>query len=268
MPGTITVREVLRRVSSTLMDSDPQFTRYTEREMVDFLNDAQRAIHKYLPASCSRVDAVRLKPGTLQSIESIPAAFCKPGDGSTPAVPIIGSMLLDVICNMGADGTVPGRAVRPIPDGRETLDALDPAWHSADGATAITGYMYDPKAPRHFHVTPPVHASTQVWVRMSYVAAPLAIPNTGTPESPVFHASGASTLAISVHDEHVDDLHDYMCARLLMKNSQFAASTGMSAASFVALFTSSINAKAATITGNNPNLKKLPFAPEPIGSAS
>ena len=34
------------------------------------------------------------------------------------------------------------------------------------------------------------------------------------------------------------------------------------------LFTSSLNAKVAVITGHNPNLKQLPLAPEPLPAAS
>ncbi len=267
MPGTILVREVLRRVSATLMDSDPQFTRYPERDAVDVLNDAQRAIFKYLPAACSRIDAIKLVPGALQTIESIPAANCKPGDGSTPVVPIIGSLLLDVLCNMGAAGTTPGRAIRPISDGRDAMDALNPSWQ-IEADTVVTGFLFDPRMPRHFHVTPGAHASTAVWVRVGYVAAPLVIPNTGSPGAELYLAGGASTAAISVHDEHVDDLVDYCCARLLMKNAQFAASIGLSPATFVALFTASLNAKATAIMGYNPNLKHLPFAPAPMGAAS
>jgi len=267
MPGTIKVREVLRRVSVLLQDNNPQFTRYPETEIVDWLDDAQRAIHTFLPSSCSRVDAVRLVPGTLQSIASIPAAFCKPGDGSTPAVPIIGSMLLDIICNMGSDGLTVGRSIRPITDGREMLDVHDPDWHTK-AATALTGYIFDPRMPREFHVTPGVHANTQVWARVSYQATPLLIPNTGTPGSELYAQGGASTTAITVHDDHVADIVNYVCARALMKNAQYSAATGMSAEAFGSLFTGSINARSAAVTGHNPNLKHLPFAPTPMGSAS
>lgn len=267
MAGTILVKEVIRRISSLMQDDNPQFARHSEREIVDFLNDAQRAIFKYLPAACSRIDALKLAPGTLQSIESIPAANCKPGDGSAPAAPIIGSMLLDVLCNMGAAGTTPGKSIRPITDGRELLDSVDPLWHTATDTTVL-GFVFDPRMPRYFHVTPGVSSSTAVWVRAAYIAQPLVIPNTGTPGSEVYAIGGGSTVAITVHDEHVDDLVNYVCARLLMKNAQYSAATGMNAQAYAALFTGSINAKAVAITGYNPNLQHLPFAPSPLGVAS
>ena len=265
--ATIKVREALRRCSALLLDDAPQYVRYTETEMVDALNDAQSAVHKYLPSACARVDAIRLVPGSLQSIGAIPAAFCKPGDGSTPAEPIAGSLLNDVICNMGAVGTTPGRAIRLVSDGRESLDAIDPNWRTSS-ATEIKSFVFDPRTPRHFEVSPPVHASTQVWARVSYVAQPLQIPNTGTPGSELYLAGGANNALLTVHDEHIDDIVYYVCGRMLMKNAQFTGANGMTAATFVSLFTGSINAKAQLISGYNPNLKTLPFAPEPIGRAA
>lgn len=264
MAGTITVREVLRQASVLLQDSDPQFTRHIETELVDWLNDAQRAIYKFLPAACSRIDAIKLVPGTLQSISAIPAASCKPGDGSVLDQPVIGAVLLDVICNMGSDGLTQGRSIRPITDGRETLDALNRDWQKERGSV-LKSFLYDPRTPRYFHVTPGVADMTDVWVRLAYVAMPLPIANTGTPAVPVYHTAGADTTKISVHDEHSDDLVNYICARALMKNAQYASSTN--AAGFAAMFTGSINAKAQAIMGYNPNLKHLPFAPSPIGAA-
>ena len=267
MPGTIKVKEVIRRVSALLQDNNPQFARMKETEIVDALNDAQRAIYKYLPAACSRIDAIKLVPGTLQSIETIPAANCKPGGGSTPAVPVIGSLLLDVICNMGSACTAPGKAIRPWTGGRELLDSFDPEWHTKSD-TVIANFLFDPRMPRHFHVTPGVHPTTAVWVRMAYVASPLLIPNTGAPGSELYADAGSSTTTISVHDEHVDDLEHYVCARMLMKNAQYTLATGMGAADYVSMFTGSLNAKATVIMGYNANLTRLPFAPAPTGAAS
>ncbi len=267
MPGTIKVKEVVRRISALMQDNKPQFARMSEQEIIDFLNDAQRAIYKFLPAACSRIDSIKLKPGTLQSIESIAAADCKPGDGSTPTVPIIGSLLLDVICNMSNSGVTPAKAIRPITEGRELLDAFNPNWHAETG-TEVSNFLFDPRMPRHFHVTPGADNSTAVWVRVAYVAEPLLIPNTGTVGGELYADTGSNTTTISVHDEHIDDLVNYCCARLLMKNAQYSASTGMSAEAYASQFTGSINAKATAIMGYNPNLKHLPFAPTPIGAAS
>lgn len=265
MAGTILVQDAIWRISGLLQDVSPQFTRWPETEIVNWLNDAHLAITKFLPAACSRIDAIKLKAGTLQSVESIAAADCKPGDGSTPAVPILGTQLLDVLCNMGADGLTPGNSIRLLADGREVLDSQKPNWHTIVG-TAVANFMFDPRTPRYFHISPGASASPAMWVRAAYTAQPIAIPNTGTPGAELYLHGGVSTTKISIADEHIDDLVNYVCARAFMKNAQFGNLPNASA--YTALFTGSLNAKVTALTGNNPNLQRLPFAPEPIGAAS
>lgn len=262
MASTVLVKDVLWRVAVLLQDVTPQYQRWPEHELVDWLNDAQVAITKFLPAACSRVDAVKLKPGTRQSIEVIAAADCKPGDGSTPLVPIYGTQVLDAIRNMGADGLTPGLAIRVVD--RDILDTQNPTWHT-DIKTVVRSFMYDPRMPRYFYVTPGVHASTPVWVEIAYTAQPIKIANTGTVGSELYALTGGSTLPISIADEHIDDLVNYVVARANMKPVDWA--DGNKASAFTAMFTGSLNAKVTAITGNNPNLTRLPFAPEPIGAA-
>lgn len=266
MAGTILVKDAIWRISTLLQDVSPQFARWPEKEIVNWLNDAHLAITKFLPAASSRVDAIKLAPGTRQSIEAITAANCKPGDGSTPAATILGTQVLDVIRNMGADGLTPGNAIRLLTDGREVMDSQNPGWHAITG-TAVSGYMYDPRMPRYFYVTPGVPATPDKWAEVAFTAQPIAIPNTGTAGSELYLVSGNSTTKISVNDEHIDDLVNYSCARAFMKNASFAAN-GPAAANYTSLFTGSLNAKVMALTGNNPNLQRLPFAPEPIGAAS
>jgi len=262
MAATALVREVLRRVSVLLQDSVPQFNRWSETELVDWLGDAEMAITKFLPAACSRIDAIKLKPGTLQSIEEIAPADCIQADGTLPVATLRGVQLLRAWCNMGADGQTPGAAIRVI-DG-DSLDTLDPSWHTVK-KTVVRSYFYDPATPLHFHVTPGAHATTPVWARIAWIAQPAKIPNTGTPEAPLYAADGASTLRISLADQYVDDLVNYVVARANMKDTQWA--DGNKAAAFTNLFTGSLNAKVASLTGSSPNLTRLPFAPDPVGVA-
>lgn len=265
MPGTILVREALRRVSKLLQDINPQFVKYPEQEAVDALNDAHLVIAKFVPSAASRVDAVKLAPGSQQSIERILAANCKPGDGSTPAVPIYGIALLSIRRNMGADGLTPGRAVQLVD--QKTLDLQDADWSLASRAkTVVQGYSFDPLTPLYFNAIPPVHASTPVWVTMAYNAQPIRIPNTGTPGAELYLSDGASTATIQIRDEFLDDLVNYVVARANMKEAEWA--DGNKAAYFANMFLASLNAKVQVLTGTNPNLKRLPMAPEPIGAAA
>jgi len=261
MPAVL-MRDVLWRASTLLQDTDPQFYRNAEHDMVDAVIDAQVAIAKFVPGACARVDAVRLVPGTLQTIDPIPAEFCKPGDGSTPALPIAGTLLLDPICNMGADGLTPGRMVRVVPG--KAQDSQDPNWHASVG-TVIKAIVYDPATPRQFYTVPGVHATTPVWLRLSYTAQPLKIPNTGTAGSPLYAYAGASTQTITIADEYLADIVNYVVAVMCMKPSEWAdASKG---AAFAGMFTGSLNAKVLAITGSNPNLQFQQFAPTPVGRA-
>ena len=137
---TILVKDVLYRVSDQIHDLNPQFTRWTERNLVDALNDGQKVIAKYMPHSCSRVDVIKLVPGTKQSIEALPTTRVLP----TPSAAIAGNMVLDVIRSMGADGLTAGRAIRIVD--REVLDRAKPGWHWVSG-TRGTEYTFDPRMP-------------------------------------------------------------------------------------------------------------------------
>lgn len=251
MAASILVRDVLYRFSSQLNDLSPQFTRWTQREALTWLNDAQKAIAKYLPWSSSRLDAIKLKPGTKQSIETIAAADIKPGDGSDPSV-VLGHFLQKVVRNMGADGTKPGRAIQ-ITDA-ESLDAFLPDWHSSTGA-AVQQYVFDPRTPKNFYVYPGVPATGSVWVEVSYLCSPKEIKATSDTQ---FAADGTDNTTISVDDKHIDEILNYMLARAFLKDSESAANAALGTA-YAQLFNGSINAQAAALTGVNPNLQSLPF---------
>lgn len=257
---TVLMRDVLWRACTMMQDTKPQFYRHEEQDMVDAANDAQTAIAKFLPSACSRVDTVRLVPGTKQSIQAIPMAFCKPGDGTTPLAPVIGSQVLDVSRNMGSDGLTPGVAIRIIPG--KVQDAQDRNWHTSAG-TVVKAFIYDPATPRYFWVSPGAHATTPVWVDISYTAQPLKIPNTGTKDAEIYRFSGSSTQTITIADEHLDDIVNYIVARMMYKPSEWADAQKGNA--FAAMFTGSLNAKVQALTGHNPNIRHLPMASGAVG---
>lgn len=248
MASTTYVRDILYRVSDALQDLRPQFTRWTQLSLVTYLNDGQRAIAKYVPSSCSRVDAIKLSAGTKQSLSFIPAANTIPGDGSSPT-DTVGNSLLTVVRNMGSDGMTPGDAIR-LQD-RSALDMYEPSWHTETG-TKIIGFTYDPRTPKVFYVTPGVPADTDLWVEASFLADPANISATGD-----YGYQGSNTTKISVDDKFIDDLVNYMLARAYSKESEVGANAQL-AATYGSQFVSSINAQAAAMTGVNPNLQALP----------
>lgn len=258
--ATTLVKEVFHRAGILLNDLSPQFRRWTETELVFWANDGQRAIAKFVPVASSRVDAVLLAQGTRQSIAKILAASIKPGDGSTP-IDVYGLALNDVVRNMGADGTVPSVAISVV--ARELLDAQSRAWHGSRPSRVIEHYTYDPTTPQTFYVFPPAAAST--WVELNYSADPTPIPQPA--QAGAYGKDGASTLAISVGDRWAEDLVNYIVARAWMKDAEHAGN-GANVQLYAGLFLNSINAQVAALTGTNPNLRTLPFAPEPIAAAS
>lgn len=262
MPGTVLVRDWLWGVCDLLNDTNPQFKRHPERTLIRWLNDAQMAVYKYLPLAAARIDSVRLQVGSLQSVETIAPADCKLFDGSSPVAAVKGMQFIRPWANMGDDGVTIGRAVRMV--SRELLDAQDPLWQTRTG-TVVKEIVYDPETPRHFHVNPPL--ASRKWLRFAYGAQPIAIPAGGAPGAEFYGIGGGSTVTISVDDEHTDVLMYYVMARSFMRNSQNAGDPAK-VASFTGAWLQSMNTKIAAVTGNSPNLKKLPYAPDPVGQAS
>lgn len=258
MAGSILVKDFLKQVSTGLLDMAPQFRRWSEQELVGYLNDGQRVIAKFMPHSCSRVDAVKLTAGTRQHIGLIPSAMIKPGDGSSPAN-TYGAMLQDVIRNMGADGLTPGRSIRVVD--REVLDSSDRDWHTKTGTPSQ--YVFDPRNPKVFYVSPGVAPAASVWVELSYLADPQPLPNTGN----LYAHDGMSTTKLSIDDRNVDDLYNYVLARANLKDAEFGGNANL-AVQFTNLFVASINAQVLALTGVNPNLKMLPMNPSVPAQAS
>lgn len=244
MAAPTKIKDILFAVSTQLQDVDPQFERYTQRELVTWLNEGQKAIAKYVPSSCSRVDAVKLSAGTKQSIQKIVAANVL-RDGVSPSADVYGIAVMSVVRNMGANGLTPGKAVR-ITD-RETLDAYTPNWHTETG-TEIAGYVYDPKTPQVFFVTPGVKSDAVVWVDLQYMFNPPEISVTGS-----YGMDDADTTTVGIDESNTDDLTNYILARAYAKDSESSnvAMSNMYGGQFV----SSINAQATAITGVNPNLR-------------
>jgi hypothetical protein len=250
MAANTLVRDVFFRVSDALQDLRPQFKRWTQASLVTYLNDGQRAIAKYVPQSCSRVDAIKLVPGTKQSLSFIPAASVIPSDGSEPA-DVSGNALMGLTRNMGSDGLTPGNAIRLV--SRDTLDLYSPSWHT-DTDKVVSGFTYDPRTPKVFYVTPGVPATPAVWVEAAFVADPADISSDDD-----YSNSGTSTARISVDDKYTDDLVNYILARAYGKDGENASNQALST-TYGQLFVSSINAQAAALTGINPNLQALPQA--------
>lgn len=261
--AALLVKRLIWRISQTLTDTSPQYARYKERDMVIAVQSGVRALCKYLPHVGTRTVAVKLASGTRQSIAKIVAANIKTYDGTTP-VDIYGMQLIDVPRNMGGDGLTPGRAISVVD--RQRLDRLDPEWHTKSD-TVIRQFAYNPQEPLTFLSVPAVPSATAVWVDLTLVAPPKAIDDGGDPGSELYAWSGSSTTAVGIDDQYEDELWNYAVAYMLLGNAK-SQNALVRANVHVQAFNGSINSLAQQLTGQNPNLKTLPFAPEVAGAAS
>lgn len=146
--GTITGAEIIAQASEVVVDADN--VTWSVTQGVKWINDGQRAIAIHRPDASVATENVKLIPGTQQSIT--------------------GRRLMTIVRNQGEDGITPGSAVRLVERGAK--DDFDPDWHTADAATTIQEYIYDERVPKEFYVSPPVHATTAVYVKLSQAVDP------------------------------------------------------------------------------------------------
>lgn len=140
------VSDVINRARILLNDTDATGYRWTNAELIDYINDAQLMIAVARPDSSIGSATATLVAGTKQSL------------------PAEGFRLQDVIRNIKADNS-PGRAIR-IAD-RDTLDMFEPNWHSKTPASEIKHYVYDEANPLEFFVYPPAAAGTKIEIRFT-----------------------------------------------------------------------------------------------------
>jgi hypothetical protein len=177
---TILASAIISKAKTTLQDTTN--VRWTDAELLGYINDGQRAICTRRPDASATIGNVTCVTGTKQSI------------------PDAGTAIIRVIRNMGTSGTTPGRAIRHVP--MSLLDANVPDWHTVTSTTSILHAITDPKMPQQFYVYPPATNGTQVEVL--YAVPPADV------------ASTSST--ISVDDVFATPLVDYVCARAYLKD--------------------------------------------------
>lgn len=192
--GTITARLAIEKAQIILQDVTG--VRWpAEDEMLGWLNDGQREVVGLKPNLYVKNLSFRLAPGTKQ------------------AMPADGIQLIDVVRNMGVDGSTPGRAIRIVM--REILDAQVPNWHVATSSADVKHYTYSPLDPKHFYVYPPQPPAQTGYAEIVYSASP---PNV------------AFNAPIAIDDIYQNVLIDYMLYRAYSKDTEYAADQNRAAA--------------------------------------
>lgn len=214
---TIPVQDIIDRVTDLLLDKDrpDDQARWTDAELIRWLNDSRMAILTRRPAACSKTVVQALVAGSLQ------------------ALPTDGVMLLDVVRNMGVGGATPGRSIRRTD--RQNIDDTDPYWHKARQSAEISQFTYDDRAPREYFVYPPATAGTQI--QLVHAAIPAAI--------------SAATDSLDFGLEYMDAVVNYVCYRAKSKDSEYA--NAAEAAGFYAAFNDGLGSTAQAQTATSPN---------------
>lgn len=226
--ATITVASILTKVSTILQD--PTNIRWPTDELVLWLNDGQREVALYKPNAFVVNNAVVCAAGTKQTL---PAAALS---------------LIDIVRNMGTNGTTPGNSIRAV--SREILDTQVPNWHSSTPSAVTKHYVYTPLDPKTYYVYPPQPASGQGYVELVYVSAPTDATSGGN---------------ITIDDIYVTPLIDYILYRAYSKDAEYANNATL-AVGYYQQFQALLQGKVTAETATNPNQALAPFNPNLPGS--
>ena len=207
--GTLTGANLITRVQDTLQDSTA--VRWSEAELLRYINDAQREIVNFRPESSADHANVQLATGTEQTI------------------PDVGLRLIKVVRNMSTTGgsSTGARAIRLVDI--NILNAKEPDWHDptvtgdATHGTIVKHYVFDEDDPRKYYVYPGV--SGNAYVEIVYSRTPTDLANTSA--------------TIYIDDIYGNAIVDYVLYRAYMKDAEFAANS-QRAGQHYQLFTASL----------------------------
>lgn len=184
---------IIRKAASTL--KDVKGTRWPAPELVQYLNDAQRAIVARRPDATAVTEEVQLVAGPRQTLPSAAAT------------------LIDLPRNAA------GRKRQITRVDQRILDATSPAWYSGAPSEEIKHFMHDPRDPRVYLVFPPARAVAKV--ELQYAARPADV---ATPAGPT-SAFVAGQCALD--EEWADAIYHFILYRAYTKDAEFGANAAM-----------------------------------------
>lgn len=194
-----TTNELLVLTNKVL--NDPGYIKWPKQELLDYLNDAQKAIVIRRPDSFTiDIDTFSCVAGTKQTI------------------PDEGLRLIDVTRNSN------GKPIKG-PFDREILDDNIPTWHSTNNATAAEVYVYDERNPKTFYLHPGVTAETLITLVYSKAPDIITLEQNDDSESPS---------KIDLDDIYKNAISEFMLYRCYAKDAEYAADPNKSSMHFTA----------------------------------
>lgn len=205
--------DITSRASRILLDASN--TRWTVAELLNWITDAQRAVANARPAATATTAAVQLTAD--QSLQAIPAAAF---------------MLINITHNLGSDGNTPGKRIRHVD--WTTLLAHQETMYSAVGTAEVSNYAYVPhERPLEFLVYPRAHATTPVYVSMTYAKRPVEVTDAGD--------------TLTVADDYLNPVLDFVMFRAFSKDTEF--SDNGKAVAFYNSYASALGLKRMSVVG-------------------
>lgn len=222
--------EVLDRAQRMILDETG--VRWPLRELLLWINDAQREI-------------VLLKPGAFSKNIVLALAV-----GSHQAVPLAYTGLLRVVRNItsGVDVVprVSGRSIRMV--SREILDHQTPDWHSGTKKQEVKHFTYDELDPMSFYVYPPNDGTGKVEAVLPAIPPAIAIA-VGADQDLL----AAYAVDLPLNDLYFNPTLDYVLYRAYSKDASFAGNAQRAAAHY-AQFANSIGVSIRNAAALNPNV--------------
>jgi hypothetical protein len=187
-----TVGTVINNAKLVLQEVTAAGTRWTNEELIGWLNESYQAIVQLKPDASSINSAMQLVKGTRQEI---------PEDGLR---------LIDVVRNTADTSDKLGILVTT----RRALDTTRRSWHADETSVNIEQYVFDDQDPTRFYVYPPADPMAEVEVIYS---------STPTPHDVSLGLTGLQNESIRLNDSYAPVITDYILYRAYSKDAEHAA---------------------------------------------
>lgn len=188
-----TVQDVIDQVRYTIHDTNASTYRWSNAELIDYINAASRQIVTLVPEA-----------NLVDTIVTISNNIAK------QALPTGGIKFVKVLNNVSeADGTTVEGPVRQVE--KDSLDSYDPDWEHdttlktlASSTDFFDHFCHDPRDKKAYYLYPP--ASADAYCKIQYSAVPTLMTAVGN--------------TIPLADEYLEGYNTYVIYRALTKESR------------------------------------------------